>query len=209
VEGYEFTAREGEPVWCGVCSGNIASALRSMPYDAALVVCEMDYGTPAGRERVSGTRGRPLHGKEGLARLIEEIHGVLTGWEDDTRQRRGYSPRKTRRQGVQIEYSTNFLVGQLGWILEKHPYREATTAFGWEVTGLHRKVRKVTKDSDLSAAPQRCVGVRCPRCAWKALVREIDESRQPTGYYACENCGRLLTGEEYRTAVTASLKAVR
>lgn len=179
-----------------------------MPYDAALVVCEMDYGSLPPGERVSGSKSRRLHAKEGLARLVEEIYGVLTSWEDDTRDWRRYSPRKTRRQGVQIEHSTGFLLGQLDWLLERHPYREASVAFGFELTGLHRKVRKVTKDTDLSAVPQRCVGVRCPKCSWKALVREIDDVKQITGYVVCENCGRLLNEEEYRLAVTASLKAV-
>lgn len=209
VSDHELISREGEPIWCGGCSLNIASALRALPEDTAMVYLEMQYGTPKTHERVSGSKSRPLHGKETLARLIEDVHGVLTGWEDDTRERRNYSPRKTRRQGVQIEYSTRFLFGHLSWILERHPYREATRAFGWEITGLHKRILKVTHNDEPSGVPKRCVGVRCPRCTWKALISELDSSKQPTGYVVCENCGRLLNEEEYHVAVTASLKAMR
>lgn len=212
VEGvaeHELIPRPGEPVWCEGCSLNIASALRHLPEDVARVFLEMQNGSPKGHERVSGSRSRPLHAKESLARFIEEIHGVLTGWEDDTRELRRYSPRQVRRQAVQIDYSARFLLGQLDWILGRHPYAEATKAFGWEITGLHRKALKVTQNDDPSGIPTRCPGVRCPRCTWKALVRELDSEKQPTAYVLCENCGRLLNEGEYRTAVTTSLRAVR
>jgi ribosomal protein S27E len=133
---------------------------------------------------------------------LDELHGVLVSWEDDTRERRAFKPRTQLRQGVQIESSTRFLLGQLEWIMGRHPYAEATRAFGWEVTSVHAKVQKATQQTDVT--PERCVGVRCPRCNWKALIREVIDHRA-TGYVACQNCGRLLGEAEYHTAVHASL----
>lgn len=180
--------------------------MRSLPRDAALVLVEIQHGTTPTRERVGGTRERPLHMKEGLARLIEELYGVLVDWEDDVRHQRAYRPRGRRPQGVQIESSTRFLLGQFEWIMARHPYVEATRAFGWEMNALHRKVQKFTHQTDVR--PTRCVGVRCPGCGWKALIQEIRD-QQATGYVLCENCSRLLNEAEYRKAVAASLPVGR
>jgi DNA-directed RNA polymerase subunit RPC12/RpoP len=168
---------------------------------------EIEHGTNIARERVSGTPGRSLHGKEALARLIEQICGAVGEWEDDVREARAFSPRRPRPQGPQIEHSTRFLLSNFSWTMQEHD-PDASRAFGWEMGMLHNKALKVTHSADEPVKTQRCVGVRCPRCGWKALVWEVHNG-ESSGRVLCEHCERLLTKKEYSVQVKASMLHVR
>lgn len=200
---HELTPKQGAPVWCPSCSQSIEAALRALPRDAALVVLEMEHGTPRRAERVSGSRERPLHPREGLAEIIDFIHEVLTGWESDVREKRSLTPPAQGRRGKRIEKASRFLIVHLEWILAKHE-PEAAMEFGKEILAAHRRAQKATHNTEPKI--QRCAGVRCPRCTWKALVWEMDENRCLTGFVVCENCKTLLTEGEYREHVKKEAK---
>lgn len=203
---HDLTPRDGEPVWCAWCARAAQSALRSLPIDAALLAVEIDHGTPKAPERVSGTRERSLHPRDGLARMIEGVAELVTAWEDDVRHWRGFTPRTARPQGPAITRAVRFLDSQFTWVITDHPFREASVAFVHEVTGTHRKVQRAVHGHEQQ--PERCVGVRCPQCGWKALVREVMDGKQ-TGYIACQQCSRLLTESEYSVAVHASAAGLK
>lgn len=192
----------GEPVWCRNCARSIRLSLYCLPRDAAYILLEIQHGTSPQKERVSGTPSRALHAKESLARLIEDIAGALGDWEDDVRYNLSLARRRPRPQGPQIQHSTNFLLSHYGFIMHDHK-PEASEAFGQEIGRLHRKSLKVTHGLEENR-PQRCVGVRCPGCGWKALVWETRDGAA-TGYVACEYCERLLTRKEYHVQVKAAM----
>lgn len=202
---HDLEPRYGQPVWCETCTRSVRLALYCLPRDAAYVLLEIENGTSAKKERVSGTPSRSLHAKEGLARIIEEISGTLGDWEDDVREARTFTGRRPRRQGPQIEYSTRFLLSNFLWLMQEHD-PEASRAFGWEIGTLHRKAQKATHAFDAPA--KRCVGVRCPGCGWKSLVWEVRDG-EASGYVLCEHCERLLTEKEYRVQVKSSMLHVR
>ena len=198
---HDLEPKYGQPIWCESCSRAIRLSLYSLPRDAAYILLEIQYGTTPKRERVSGTPSRSLHAKESLARLIEDISGVLGDWEDDVRDALSLTRRRPRPQGPQIQHSTNFLLSHYGFIMCEHK-SEATEAFGQDIGRLHRKSLKATHALE-ETKPQRCVGVRCPGCGWKALVWEARDGA-PTGYVTCEHCDRLLTRKEYLVQVKAA-----
>lgn len=203
---HDLTPRDGEPVWCAWCARTAQSALRSLPTDAALLSVEIDNGTSNAPERVSGSRERPLHPRDGLARMIDDIADLLTTWEDDVRHWRGFTPRTRWVRGRAISNATRFLDVQFAWVITDHPFREASVAFVREVSETHRHVQRVVHAHEQQ--PERCIGVRCPRCGWKALVREVVDGKR-TGYVACQQCSRLLTESEYHIAVHASAAGLK
>lgn len=203
---HDLEPKYGQPVWCESCARSIRLALYSLPRDAAYVLLEIQYGTTPQRERVSGSPSRALHAKEFLARLIEDISGSLGSWEDDVRDALTLTRRRPRPQGPQIQHSADFLMANYGFIMREHD-PEATKAFGQEIGSLHHKALKVTHALD-EVKPQRCIGVRCPGCGWKALVWEMRDG-SPTGYVSCEHCERLLTRKEYHVQVKAATLHVR
>lgn len=208
-EPHEKTARPGEPVWCGRCTDKIRAQLAALPELAAMLQLEIEHGTTNTSEKVSGSRERPLHERQVPARLIEEIAEILAGWEDDIREHRDLSHRKTGlRQGVTITAAARFLLAHHEWLMASHPALEAVVAFGHEIGYLHRRAQRAVKADD--PRPVTCDGIACPGCDLKTLERELDHAGRETGYTACRNCGRLLTTPEYHQwtkLLTAPVKA--
>lgn len=198
----------GSPVWCEPCARGIESALRAMPQNLAALAVESEHGSSPQRERVSGTKPRPIHPKESFTFLSEELFQVLTLWEEDVREQRRFSPRRARgTQGRQVQEATQFLLAHLEWLLTDHPSDEAIAGFGHEVSALHRRVRKATKADD--APLRKCEGVRCPKCLLKALVWEQHYDKSLTGYVLCQGCQNLMTEDEYRGWVAREAKGTR
>jgi hypothetical protein len=207
-ESSPLPPRLGAPVWCSACSRAVESALQALPRDIALLRLEMEHGTARGaRERVSGTRPRPLHAKESLSFLADDVYAVLVGWEDDVRDGRQFSARAPRGWGRQVDEAARFLAHHFAWLMEQHPEPGATVEFGREVLALHQRVRRAVQADDQPV--QRCEGVRCPRCLMKALVREQNADRSLTGYVLCQGCGNLLSESEYQDHVKLQAKGTR
>jgi hypothetical protein len=205
---HDFVARQGSPIWCEPCSRSIETALRALPQDVALLRVESENGTAPQRERVSGTKPRPIHPRESFTFLAEDIYLTVTGWEDDVREQRRFSPRKARgTQARQTQDAVRFLLSHVHWLMQDHPSTEAVVEFGREVTLLHRRVQKAIKDDDLPL--QRCEGVRCPKCMMKTLVREQHYDKSLTGYILCQGCENLMTKEQYEAHVKREAKGAK
>jgi hypothetical protein len=112
----------GDPIWCEGCTIRIRSTVAYQPYLARALEVELVEATDLTPERVSGTRQRALHEHQAQALLLDEIRDVLTQWEDETREQRGFTPRKRDvRQIPAIDAAAKFLGVQLEWILTKAP----------------------------------------------------------------------------------------
>jgi ribosomal protein L37AE/L43A len=201
-------SRQGDPVWCQPCSAAIATALRATTANLLAVWDEVKNGSPPQREIVSGTKPHPLHPKESLTFLADDIYTILTGWEEDVRDQRRFSERRQRgTRARQSQEAARFLLSHLEWMLGEHPSAEAIVAFGQEIPALDRRIRRATKADD--APLQRCEGVRCPKCLMKALVREQHYDRSLTGYVLCQGCGNLMSGDEYQAHVSREAKGAK
>lgn len=195
-------------MWCPSCTQYIRDALRALPQGLARLHLESENGSTPQRERVSGTKPRPIHPRESFTFLGEEIYYVATGWEEDVRDKRNFSGRKARgTQGRQTQEAVRFLLSHFEWLMEAHPYPEAIVAFGLEVAALDRRILKTIKADEPPL--QKCVGVRCPKCSMKALVHEQHYDKTLTGYILCQGCNNLLTRAEYDEHVKQEAKGAK
>lgn len=190
----------GNPVWCEGCQARVRAALGYMPRHAGHLLLEIEYGTPVVAERVSGSRERALHPKQGPALLIDEIRDLLTQWEDDLRDQRGLSGRPTAlRHGTAIDAASRFLLAHLGWALASAadvadpagPVREYVD----RLYRLDRRALRLTHRDD--PPPQPIVDVWCPECELRALERELDFDGSASGSVRCRNCGSRMDEDEY------------
>lgn len=194
-EPHDVQARAGEPVWCAPCTARVLSALRDMPELAVRLQLEVEHGTTASGEHVSGSRERPLHERQVPARLIEEICHTLGDWEDDVRDTRQLTHRKTgRAQGPAITAATKFLRVHFDWLMAGHD-PAATEAFGDEILSLFRRAQRVTRTDE--PRPVACDGIPCRSCDMMALERELHTDGSETGYIRCRYCPTLLNEAEY------------
>lgn len=194
-EPHDVSARAGEPVWCRPCTAAVLSALRDMPELAVRLQLEVENGTTAPGEHVSGSRERPLHQRQVPARLIEEIGHTLTAWEDDVRDHHTLSARRRElATGPAITAATKFLHAHFDWVMQTHD-PAATEAFGSELLSLYRRTQRVTKTDE--PRPVMCAGVPCPRCDMMTLERELHSDGSETGYIHCRYCPSLLNQVEY------------
>jgi hypothetical protein len=194
----------GDPVWCGWCADATRSSLRYLPRLAAGLVLEVQNATDPKSEFVSGSRTRALHPHQAQALLIHEIYDTLTQWEDLTRERRAFTPRRTDiRQGAAIGNASAFLLAHLDWILQYQPESEHAPAgdvraFVDRVHHLDRRAMRLTHK--VEAVAEECVGVRCNNvnCSQMALVRAVDQSGAHAGGTVCQNCGTRMSPKEYQ-----------
>lgn len=188
-EPHQLAPVTGEPAWCERCTQRLRFTLLDLPHLAALLLIEAERGTPRpGATKVSGSRERALHPGEAAYRAIEEIHGVLTGWEDKVRYWRGLSPRPDGvRHGVAITDGARFLDTHLDWLLAHCPDEDRPIEMDEELALLRRRLYVVCHLDE--PRPQPRDGVPCWNCDLMALVHELDEQGRATGYTRCRACG--------------------
>jgi hypothetical protein len=193
-EPHELSPVYGAPRWCSGCRARIASKLGALPDLAARLLLEAEHGTPRpAAERVSGSRERALHPHDGQYRQIEAIADTVGSWEDDVRERRGYTRRPAASQGATISSSCRFLTNHLDWLLTDHD-EEASIAFNEEIGRLWRTATRACHLDEPRPEPRD--GVPCRRCDLMALEQELDYAGRPTGYTVCRSCGDLSTAAE-------------
>lgn len=194
----------GEPVWCYGCYLKIRSTITFLPHAVRALEVEIEEATDITPERVSGSRARTLHEHQAQALLIDEIHDVLTQWEDDVREQRGLTGRlRDMRQVPGIEAASVFLLAHLDWILTKaletdQPYG-LVRAFVDRTHRLDRRAMRLTHQDE--AKPEECIGVPCKakHCNMRALVRNVDKRGADAGEIKCENCGATMSIGDYVT----------
>lgn len=189
---HELTPRAGDPVWCEPCARHLRLELGDLPYMVAHLQLEVENATSASREQVSGSKERPIHGREKYTFCIEDVDDVLDSWAILVREERHLAAARPSQQGRRISASTTLLMTHFDWLTTEHP---GADEFGIEVRRVHRRAATLTHTHDVR--PERCDGIMCPRCDIMSLEHELDWQGRATGYIACRSCGTLLSAVEY------------
>jgi hypothetical protein len=193
---HQLTPRAGNPVWCEPCARHLRSELADFPELAARLLLEVENATTASTEHVSGSRERPIHGREKYVFCIDDIVAVLTYWAEAIREDRDLAPPPARRpRGAAITADTRLLLIHFDWMMAEHPEPAQSTEFGNDVFRLHRHAARLTRTDDVRA--KRCDGIPCRQCDLVTLERELDWQGRATGYVLCRSCGTLLKEDEY------------
>jgi hypothetical protein len=174
----------GDPTWCPGCATGIAARLADLDDLVALLEAEIDghRGQTTDASPVSGTRGRPSPSP--AVDDVDEIVRTLEAWEAAYREHRRLPHTPTRAAEHRVMLTTAWLTRHLPGLLASDLARD----FGLEITRLHRMAkRRTSTDPSKTRKP-----IPCPRCDTKALWHH-DGDR----HVECENCGRLLTLDEY------------
>lgn len=171
----------GEPVWCPPCATAIRGALADWPALARALQDEIDAGaTAALTECVSGSKNRPIHDHEAESLLLDEFSEWVGSWEDTIRAQRALNPRDTtdlHRNPLRIiTAAAAVLPAHLDWHLSQRPEEEWDLArdFGLDLLAYHRRAQALTATAE--PEPERIIGVPCPRCGYKALAWEVEDS---------------------------------
>jgi hypothetical protein len=191
----EDSARAGEPIWCHHCVHHLRIELRDLRELVPLLQLEIENGTDAHAERVSGSKERPIHDREKPSFCIDEIDGILDSWATVVREDRHLVAFRPARIGARLDVNTDLLLLHFDWLIGDHPNPDASREFGLEIRGMFRRASVLTHTNEVK--PERCDGVICPRCDAMALEREVDWRGCTSGYVLCRNCGTLYTGDEY------------
>lgn len=193
---HDLTARAGQPVWCDPCARHLRFALADFPELAARLGLEIENATSTSAEHVSGSRERPIHGREKYVFCIDDIAGVLAYWAEAIREDRGLAaPPPGRPCGAVITTDTRLLLIHFDWMMAEHPEPAQSAEFGNDISRLHRRAARLTRTDDVRA--ERCDGVPCRQCDLVTLERELDWQGRATGYVLCRSCGTLLKEDEY------------
>jgi ribosomal protein L37AE/L43A len=186
-ESPTITPRVGEPTWCDRCTALVVRALAELDDLAALLEASSDGHRPQASEgKVSGGGGTGSPAP--VAELLDELYGTLTTVEDQWRHHRGYAtrPPRSHRGAHARTVCVSWLTGEAHAILGTRS--QGSRTFGLTVLRWHRRLQAA---GHAKPAPRR-LPVRCPRCQWRAL------RRRDNGYVGCEQCGRLMSEDEYQ-----------
>jgi len=193
---HELTPRAGHPVWCNPCARHLRSELADFPELAARLLLEVENATTASTEHVSGSRERPIHGREKYVFCIDDIVAVLAYWAEAVREDRDLaSPPLGRPRGTAITTDTRLLLIHFDWMVAEHPEPAQSTEFGNDISRIHRHASRLTRTDEVRA--ERCEGIPCRQCDLVTLERELDWQGRATGYVLCRSCGTLLKEDEY------------
>ena len=185
----QITAVPGDP-WCGDCKATIRRELSELGTLASLLSAAADghRALPIG-ERVAGTPGRRSPSPD--FDIIDEVYGVLYGWECSWWETRFHRDGPPDRRG----YLADRLTETILWLLDHfsgmicHP--DIGLPLGEEIRDWHRMLRNRTK----AGTGVQYKPLPCPRCSQVPALslREGDE------YIRCvtRDCGRLLSRSEY------------
>ncbi len=199
---HNITPAAGEPNWCSACTHRITLAIRDMVTLYAALDADKAARTSAG-EKTSGSKAPPSPSPQVDAQ--DEMTRLLMHWEDSVREARSMTLRRGARAGVRdvngtpvglayrlperttLTTTVAFLLGNLPWMLGDAG-RDAATQFGRDMLNARRRYEQLTGGgSGQSRRP-----MPCPRCDHKTLVHHFG-----TDAVSCEQCGRILTLEEY------------
>ncbi|ACU71777.1 hypothetical protein Caci_2868 [Catenulispora acidiphila DSM 44928] len=192
---HELTARAGQPVWCNPCARHVRIGLADFPELAARLMLEVENATAAGTVHVSGSKGRPIHGRERYTFCIDDIVGVLNYWAEAIRVDRDLAAPPPRSRGAAITADTRLLLIHFDWMIAEHSEPAQSAEFGKDLNRLYRHAAKLTRTDDVRAVP--CEGIPCRQCDLMALEHELDWQGRATGYVLCRDCGTLLKEDEY------------
>jgi hypothetical protein len=172
----------GNPVWCVRCASGIKVSLAELDDLAALYAAEADgHRTAPGTEPVSGSKSR--RSPSPAADDIDELYSVLHGWETAYR---GEDPQARRG------YLADNITTVVAWLVEHFDgviaHEGIAADFGQDVRRWHKSLREKTR----SGTGKHTKPLPCARCDLKTLTW-VDGER----YVECENCGRLMTLDEY------------
>ena len=181
----------GDPIWCGRCRSTIRQQLDELDYAGCVMAAAADgLRGESGEQRVSGTQEQPSPSPANDD--LEELFGVLTGWEDSYRELMGW--RSAHRRGYLAQVvttTTDWLIAHLDGILARE---EIAVDFGTEVMQWHREITGKGKEG----ARRLRKPMRCPGCGLLTLSWVEGER-----YVKCSNpaCGRLLSLQDYENEV--------
>lgn len=204
---HDLVPIDGNPVWCTSCRNRLYYALLGMPYLTVLVQLEVAHATRAEAERVSGTGDAPLHDREAYTLLIDTVWSTLTGYEDQVRYERVFSPRpRAVRRGRALQDAAVFLTRQVDWFLHERPdddegpdpetgRRTETSARGFadRIAALERRLQRATHQDE--RRPEDRPTIPCPDCDLMALEYELDFEKKATGLTRCRACRTRHTPE--------------
>lgn len=190
----------GDPQWCTGCEQRTRSRIAYTPHAAANLTVEIAQATRPPGERVSGSKARRLHDAQPYTLALDDLHDLLTQWEDDIRERRGLAVRRTDvRHTPAVTAAARFLVAHLEWALQRDPDAAdpdgAARAFTDRLHRLDRRIMNLTGQAEPEEEP--CQGVPCRDCDYMALVWALDGDGSRSGAVRCQECGAQMTGEQY------------
>lgn len=199
----------GDPQWCAGCLETTRARIAYTPHAAANLAVEIRDATRPAAERVSGSRERRLHDAQPYTVALDDLHDLLTQWEDDIRSRRGLAARRTdvRRETATIAAS-RFVINHLEWALQRDPdaavVEGAARLFVDRLHRLDRRIMRLTHQQEPEEEP--CEGVACRDCDYMTLVWSLvtDGSKAHgarSGAVRCLECGAQMTAEQYQTWV--------
>jgi hypothetical protein len=178
----------GEPVWCARCAARVSRELAELDDLAALLSASGDGYGQEGGQRVSGSPATA--GPSPAAEDLDELAGVLAGWEDAYRGAMGWGS-GARRGDLASRLTTS--VAWLGTHLTRVLAHEGIGPdFGTEVGEWHRRLSRLAKAGKRTLRKP----LRCPGCGLLTLMWEEGEDT-----VACAGCGRVLTYSEYEVLV--------
>lgn len=194
----ELVAAECDRALCDVCTAAVARALDEVPgLYVALRRKTLDKDTGAPSEQVSVSKGSPMPVNARALHLTEQVHWLLTTWEDEIRSvaSLSYPVREGKREGRQVQDAARLLVAHLSaWIAA--PVTEfATSRWTSDVvmSGSEGASQLLDWRAAVRAVPglamdgpraKRRYGTPCPSCQVRAVVHYAGDDLM-----YCEHCG--------------------
>lgn len=182
----------GNP-WCGTCKSKIRAALAELDILASLLSATADgHRAAPGGQRVSGTSVQMSPSAAGDD--LDELISMLTGWEDDHRDRMKLGPPQARRGHLAAPETE--IIAWLMRRLDEILVGEAAVDFGQEVLQWHREFTNKTK----AGARTLRRPLRCPRPQCRLLTLTWTEGDT---HVICgsPDCGAHIPLAEYEAEV--------
>ena len=181
----------GNP-WCGECKSRIRETLAELDILASLLSATADgHRAAPGGQRVSGTSVQLSPSEAGND--LDELVSMLTGWEEDHRDRMKW-PSLARRGHLAAPETEciTWLMKHLNNILTS----PAAVEFGQEILQWHREFKNKTK----AGVQTHRLPLRCPRPQCRLLTLTLTDGDK---YVTCHNpdCGARIPRAEYDAEV--------
>lgn len=191
----------GDPIWCARDTAHIRRALHELDMLAAVIEAEHDGHRGAGGDATpTGKRGKGADAPSPapIVDQLDRLLGYLFDVQDKYREVRNWSPRPTggrKNRGAQARIEAISWLGVHLDAILRHP---GSVRFGKGILAWHRILQKAAHSEPVD---ERRPG-RCRRCERQALRRWQDE------YVKCENCGLIMSQEDYEELRDAQLRQV-
>lgn len=191
---------------CDTCEAAVARVLQQAPWlYRDLRDHTLRTSTAVRSEMVSTSRSNPLPLNAGALHLAEQLHQLLTRWEDEVRNAAGLTDavRHGRREGRQVMDAATALTARLRvWLAlpatafavsrQEPEIDQSGAQAAIELLEWRSQVRNLPGlDATASKAVRRYRDLRCPACGIQGAVTHTAGD----DLTCCQNCGAT---DEYR-----------